>query len=99
MLRVEIFIKHKEMLMQASFTTSDLVEALIITQANFQKIEDREERKKKKKPGPGGRGGGGGGGGGANTCQFCFLWGFLAAENSYIYKNHFFTGEIFQKSM
>ena len=43
---VEIFIKHIEMQMQASFTASDLVEALIITQANFQKIEERKKKEK-----------------------------------------------------
>ena len=42
------------MQMQASFTASDLVEALIITQANFQKIEERKKKKKEKNLGGGG---------------------------------------------
>ena len=62
-------------------TTLDLVEALIITQANFQKIEERKKKKKNNN-----LGGGGG--------DLCFCGGF-SCRNLYIY--HIFTGENFSK--
>ena len=64
-------------------TTLDLVEALIITQANFQKIEERKKKKKNNN-----LGGGGGGG------DLCFCGGF-SCRNLYIYIYHIFTGENF----
>ena len=90
MLCVEIFIKYKEMLMQASFTTLDLVEAQIITQANFQKIEERKKRTK--------TWGGGGGGGGKHLSALFLVGSFSCRKFLYIYIEIIFLLEIFFES-